>query len=88
MNRLEYFRLRVGEHILYKRLALKLSEAEFDSCVAFIEDNDHLAHLEFEYAINRMFLDRKDKPKNWIIIQELLMVANGCKLQPRHRSPV
>lgn len=89
MTRIDYFRLRTAEHVLYKRLALKLSEAEFDQCVDFIEEHDHLDHLQFERKINRLFLDREHKPKNWTIIQELLMVANGCKLNaPKHRSHV
>jgi hypothetical protein len=78
MNRLEYFKLKCSEHILYKRLALRLSEDEFDVAVQFIEDNDHLDYLEFEYKLNMMF-DGKPKPKRWSIIQELVLVANGCK---------
>jgi hypothetical protein len=72
--RLEALTIRCSQ-LPYKKVANKLSEAEFDKMVAFLEDNDHLGHLEFEYAVNRMFLD-KDKSKNWSIIQELLCVCN------------
>ncbi len=85
-DRLDHFRLRVSSHVLYQRLARKLSEAEFDQCVEFIEDHAHLDYLEFEYAANRMFLDRKDKPKNWTVMQELIMVSNGCRMKVRHRG--
>jgi hypothetical protein len=63
----------------YEKSAKKLSNLEFDLILKFIEKNDNLGYLEFEYAVNRMFLDR-EKPKNWPIIQELLVVANSATL--------
>lgn len=74
MTRLEALRDRCQRYP-YQKNAKRLSEAEFDSMVEFLEENDHLGHLEFEYAVNRMFLDRP-KAKNFAIIQELLSVAN------------
>lgn len=58
-----------------KKLALKVTEAQFDQVVAFIQDHDHLGHLEFEYAVNRMYLD-KPKPKGWTEVMEMLLSAN------------
>lgn len=63
----------------YKKSLEKLTEAEFDLIVEFIDDHDHLGHLEFEYAVNRMFLD-KEKPKGWAVIQEILVVVNTAVL--------
>jgi hypothetical protein len=74
MTRLEALKLKVQQYP-YQKNALKLSEAEFDEMVAFLEEKDDLGHLEFEYAVNRMFLDRP-KPKHFAIVQELLSVAN------------
>lgn len=75
MTRLEAFKDRCQRYP-YAKLAKRLSEADFDRVVAFIEDNDHLAHLEFEYAVNRMFLNDKNRTKNYTIMMELLTVCN------------
>jgi hypothetical protein len=75
-KRLEALKVKVQAYP-FKRIALRLTEAEFDALVGFIEDNDHLGHLEFEYAANRMFLD-KPKHKNSMIMQELAVVANSA----------
>lgn len=72
--RLEALKNKV-EQYPYQKPARRLSESEFDTVVQFIEDNEDLGHLDFEYAVNRMFLDG-EKPKNFAIIQELLVVCN------------
>lgn len=66
----------LSQQLPYKTLAERISEADFDRVVEFIEDNDGLGHLDFEYAINRMHLDVNPKPKNWAIVQDLLLAAN------------
>lgn len=74
MNRLDALKSRCQQYP-YRKSAARLTEAEFDMLVAFIDDHDELGHLEFEYAVNRMFLNCS-KPKNWTIIQELLTISN------------
>jgi hypothetical protein len=74
MTRLEALRDRCQRYPYQKR-AQRLTEAEFDSMVAFLEDHESLDHLEFEYAVNRMFLD-KEKPQHWGIIMDLLIACN------------
>lgn len=59
----------------YSKAAKQLSAADFDRLVSFINKNDGLSHLDFEYAVNRMFLDLP-KPKNWSIIVELACAIN------------
>lgn len=85
MSRLEALTLKVKEYP-YKTLALKLSGTDFDVIVDFIEENEELGHLEFEYKVNRMFLDKPEKPKKFAIIQELLMVANTRALGNGHEK--
>lgn len=80
--RLEYFRSRVAEGGIYRRHALRLKEAELNQCVEFIELNDKLDHLQFEFAVNRMFLDLQ-KPRNWNLMIELLHMANGIHFKRR-----
>ena len=75
MKRVEALRDRAANHILYKRLASKLSTAEFDQLVSFIEDNDELDQLAFEYKASRLFLDGP-KPKHFSVMIELLHVCN------------
>ncbi len=70
----------------YKRMAQKLSTAEFDKMIEFVEDFDDLGHLEFEYAVNRMHVC-KPRTKNWAVIEELLMACNArvhIKKEPVH----
>jgi len=76
MKRFEYLKKRCSENSMFAKLEDKLSEAEFFDLIEFIENNEHLDALEFEYAANRMFLD-KPKPKNWTAIMELALIANG-----------
>ena len=84
-TRLEALLDRTKNHPIYQKLGQRLTEAEFDRIVEFIEDHDQLGHLEFEYAVNRMFLDGAPRPKNWGIIQELLTIVNTAA-KGRYRS--
>lgn len=76
-TRLQLFESRCREHLVYRRLAKRISETEFDKIVAFIEDNDHLGVNDFELAINRMYL-KEPKTKSWPIVQELLSMTNSA----------
>lgn len=60
----------------YGKLASKLTSAEFDKMIEFVEDFDDLGHLEFEYAVNRMHIC-KPRTEHWSIIEELLVSANA-----------
>lgn len=73
-DRLQAFQDRI-QRLPYSKVAQRLTEAEFDEIVDFIEDHHDLNHLDFEHEVNRMHLDRP-KSKNWAIVQELLVVAN------------
>lgn len=75
MTRLEAFR-KICTEWNGKRLADKLTEHEFDEAVAFIEDNDWLAFLDFEYAANRWYLDKPTRPKQLTAMIELVQSAN------------
>lgn len=61
------------------RVYAKLTRDEILLAEAFMRSNQKLGKGEFEMAINRMFLDKEDKPKNWTRISELLTNAN-CSL--------
>lgn len=78
-NRITEFH-KLSEHPWLHKTYKRLSKEHITFCESFIKDNDHLGHLEFEYAINRMFLD-KVKPysyKHIAIIQELLTCCNSA----------
>ncbi len=75
--RLEKFR-NFCHHPIQKKLARKLTEAEFDECVAFIEDHEHLDRNGFVFKVNRWKLDQP-KTRNHVIMWNLLVqVAVGC----------
>lgn len=60
-------------HPSYKKVARALTEAEFDFCVEFCEENADLEPLQFEDKVNRLFIDDKARPKNSSVICELLL---------------
>lgn len=62
-------------HAWYGGLLNRLKVSDRTICEEFIDQNDHLNGLEFEYAVNRMFLG-KELPKRGALIQELLTVTN------------
>lgn len=76
MTRIEAFYSRSTQYP-YAKNFLKLKDYEREIIFNFIRKNEALSHIEFEYAVNRMFLDQ-EKPKNWIIIQELLVISNSA----------
>jgi hypothetical protein len=55
----------------------KLKIAERDFARQFLNDHANLDRGQFEFKVNRMFLDQPIKPKNWTIISELLSNANS-----------
>lgn len=60
---------------LYKRL----NKEEITMLNKFILDNAFLSANEFEYKANRLFLDQPNKPKNHMIITELLSMYNSFR---------
>jgi hypothetical protein len=54
----------------------QMSDKEKAMVDTFIIENDHLSKSEFELLVNRLFLDKKDKPKNWTLITEILVNCN------------
>lgn len=64
-------------HPWLRKLYNKLKKEEILICYKFIKTNELLNQSDFEIAINRMFLDNKNKPKNYTLILELLSCANS-----------
>lgn len=65
---------KLSNHPHYKFLLIKLSTSEKEIMRHFIIDSFDLDKNEFIYSVNRMFLDKTDKPKNWSLIMEILTV--------------
>jgi hypothetical protein len=76
MERLKIFEAYASHPWLYRSYK-RLTPAERDLAHDFIRRNDHLAKGPFEFAVNRMFLD-KPKPKHCNEILELLTCANSA----------
>lgn len=75
MNRMDLFK-KLYNHAWLGRIYRRLYAEEMNLALDFIVSNDHLDKGPFEYAVNRMFLD-KPKPKHFKEILELLTCANS-----------
>ena len=75
MTRLQAFLDRIKNHLLYRRLAKKLTEDEVSVIMKFIEDNYDLDFVDFERKATRLYIDGP-KPKHANIMVELILVAN------------
>jgi hypothetical protein len=74
-TRLEHFR-DLRNHAWYGSRIAKLKQPSIDLIEQFIQQHDHLGIGEFEMANNRWWVDRQDRPKNWSMLQELVMISN------------
>lgn len=63
-------------HPWFKKLYVKLSNRDLKFMHETLIQFDHLSKDEYEFKINRLFLDVKDKPRYWKEIQELLANSN------------
>lgn len=75
MKRIEKLKYLSSEDAWYKKLCLKLTEAEFDQLIEIIQDNDDLNNDQFTLLVNRYFLDKKNKPKNWTAMSDILLAC-------------
>lgn len=74
VSRLDKFNA-LKDHAWFSRSFKKLTQGELELARQFIAKNDGLDRANFEYAVNRMFLDRP-KSKNFTVILDLVMAAN------------
>jgi hypothetical protein len=65
------------KHAWLKKVYARLNASDKAMIERFIADNDGLDKHNFEFAINRMFLD-KNRPKNYKLILELLTCCNSA----------
>lgn len=70
----------LAAHPWLKKSFGKLSISELVLSRAFLAEGRHLDQAAFEKAVNRMFLDCPQKPKNWAVIMELLCNSNSGRL--------
>lgn len=75
MNRIEAIESAFN-HPFLKKGFIKLKKDEIEFCFSFIKENMDIDADKFEFKINRIFLDKEIKPKNWKIITELLSCSN------------
>lgn len=72
---------RYAAHPWYKKIYSRLSREQLAYCDAWIDERDHLDIHAFEMAVNRMYLDMREKPFNdkaRAIMQELISSANSA----------
>lgn len=68
---------KLKDHAMYGKLIKKLKRSEVDLLVSIINNNEHLNKAEFSKLASRYFIN-KPKPKNYLIIIELLDVVSGA----------
>lgn len=76
MKRLEAFKA-LKDHPWLGRSFKKLSKADEDYCIAWLEANAGLSKDQAPHYIVRLWLDRP-KPKAWKEMEELLICANSA----------
>jgi len=81
MNRLIIFE-NFKTHPRHSKYIKKLKTTDIDCLRSFILINDHLNKSDFESKLNRFFLDKIDKPKNYKIILDLLSCVNSAFTNP------
>jgi hypothetical protein len=64
-------------HAWYSRIYKKLKPDEVKAMIAFLKAHDHLETGPFEMAVQRMYLDKPNKPKHWVEINELLIAISA-----------
>ena len=55
---------------------LKKSKEEFEIALRFIDEMKDMDKHQRMFFINRLFLDKNEKPKNWLTIVDLLASAS------------
>lgn len=74
MTRLEKFK-SLKDHAWYYNVYKKLTKEELQIAIKFCVDNEKLNNNDFATKAVRLFLDVKNKPKNWTVIEELLIAS-------------
>lgn len=77
-NRLNKF-FALKDHAWFGRYFSKLSNQDLILVQDFLSSTKDLGRDDLELAINRLFLDKSVKPKNWKLILELLSCSNSIK---------
>lgn len=65
------------EHAWFGRQWRKLRAADLHIARDFLAKHAETEPGPFEEAVHRMFLDAPDKPRNFTLIQELLVCSNS-----------
>lgn len=65
-------------HPWLRKVYARLRPAELAEARAFIVANAHLDRGAFEMRVNRLYLDRAEKPRHLPEIQELLTCCNSA----------
>lgn len=65
------------DHAWLKKSYSKLSNTSIELAEDFLRINESLNKDDFEFKVNRLFLDNSNKPKEWVVITELLSNSNS-----------
>ena len=66
-------------NFMTQKLYNRLSNIDKEMIKSFIENNLHLSKNDFEFKLNRLYLDKNDKPKDYLSILEILSNHNSAR---------
>lgn len=74
--------LKLVEHPMLGRQIKKLNNFELGLACGILYETESLNDDDFASKVLRLWLDNDNKPKNWVIIEELLIASMVLKKKP------
>lgn len=74
-TRVEKF-YELSKHPWYKKIWSKLSQNDEKFIALWLKNHEHLGLENFEIQASRLFIDQAEKPKNHMVIVELITATN------------
>lgn len=70
---------KIAVHPYYKKATKKFKDSQWNIIYQFARKFEDKDTNEFEALVNRMYLDKEEKPKHLGLIQEVLSVFNKMR---------
>ncbi len=72
---------KIAVHPYYKKATNRFKDSEWNIIYQFAMKFEHKDLNEFEALVNRMYIDKEEKPKHLGLIQEILSVFNKMRYE-------
>lgn len=84
-NRIKNFEA-LKKHPMIGKWMLRLKDDDLTFCEMFLSNNQGLTDSDFVFKVNRMFLGKDDKPKQWSLISDILAASIDVQVRPRREN--